>query len=104
MGLMNDVRLYKEILVDEICRIGLIRENASNARGSQKDVIRFLLQKEIRNCFRIQEVEFCASPREEIGIAKRGEAANEGRSYKSAMSCDIYFCGFFHHRYNPKLL
>ena len=90
--LANDVLLYLEILVDEICAIDAVCHDTAHESSGKEYVFRLFLIEEMADGNTVQQVEFFMGSAHEVGIAFLLQVFPDSRAYQSAMPCDVYFC------------
>src|SRR5690606_31163708 len=86
MRRMNNIGLNHQILVDEICRIGIVCMNTPHLGGSQIHLINLVRLKEILDCSLISYIHFLTSSREDISIPEPFQAAHNCRPDHTPMA------------------
>ncbi len=87
-GGFNDVGLESEIVVNKICGVGGVGQNATDFGGGEKNIFRLFFGEKGVDGLGIAEVEFGAGAAQEIVIAKRLQMASDGRTDEAAVAGD----------------
>ena len=88
VGSVNDIDLNREVISNEISRIGRICKNSTDLGGGEEDVFRFLFFEKDIDGGRVEKIELGASAEDEVLIACRLQVAGYGRADQAAMAGD----------------
>ena len=94
--LANDVLLYLEILVDEICAIDAVCHDTAHESGGKEYIFRLFFIEETAYGNSVQQIELFMGFSYKVGVTLFLQVFPDSRTYQSMMSCNVYFGIFFH--------
>jgi len=88
---VDDVDLDRQIVVDELGRVGVVRMNSANLGGSKKNVVRLFLSEEGLGGRLIGQIEIGVSPSQDVGEAFPLKIPHDSRADETAVASDVDF-------------
>ena len=92
----DDILLYLQIFINEIGAVGVVGHNAAHMRRRKNHILGLFVVKKPFYSDTIQQVQLSVRPSDQVGITFRKQIIPDRRPDQAPVSCDIYFCGFFH--------
>ena len=93
---MNDIHLERHVVVHEVCKRFLIRNNAADLRCREENILRLFLCKERLYSFLSCKVKFLVGSRDDVGITLSFELTHDRGAHHAAVACNVNLRVFGH--------
>ena len=86
----------RQVLVEELGGIGVVRMDAADAGRGHDDDLGFLLRVEVTDGRSVAKIQFPAGAQQQVVMAAGTEGSNDGRTNHAAVSGDVDLGGGIH--------